>query len=210
MKHFDTTIATIDLPAMLHERFNLRTDADQRHAVATAGHEAAHLFATVAVGGYVGGAALWPRQSKRRNHSGRVQTCHQFADPEAFTDLAGWAWENVYADGAPNLSLVDVQNAARIVGAGWMEHLSPAEDFVETNAQTIYDAGILMLTMTPKAGGEIAPRNRDKLYTWMRQHRPYDTPSLREMWSMESRPPPPQNVPPPTRPLRVFHSPHFT
>lgn len=149
----------------------------------TANHELAHALAAVSVGCTIHDMRITSktgrayRDGSLKGQLGHIQAPHLHTPEEAFTLLAGWAWEIRY--GIPCRSAPDYEVAkdllthsetVRLYGDRWEEIKAKAGDFVERHREFIMDYAIELAEDIAREDGKLGKKPLRELNNRLRQY----------------------------------------
>lgn len=148
------------------------TDDEAQDRLDTVQHECAHLVAAIACkGAYIGNVQIYAPHVPRRKPAGRVESCGDLLEHEAFMSFAGYSWEFKRHDGDARRADNDLEDGiryARELGVPYQPIYDAADRFVNVAAsQTIRDAAVGVVCLIPR-DGMLRKGKLDHLVKWLR------------------------------------------
>ena len=133
------------------------TDDEAQDRLDTVQHECAHLVAAIACNGaYIGSVQIYSPHVPRRKPAGRVESCGDLLEHEAFMSFAGHAWEAKRHNGDTRRAVSDLEDGIRYARERGVPHqpiYAAADRFVNVDAiKTIRDAAAGVVCLMPQNG----------------------------------------------------------
>lgn len=150
-----------DMPlniALVREHYSRpMTDDEAQDRLDTVQHECAHLVAAIACNGaYIGSVQIYAPHVPRRKPAGRVESCGDLLEHEAFMSFAGHAWEAKRHNGDTRRAVSDLEDGIRYARERGVPHqpiYDAAHHFVNiTASQVIRDAAVGVVCLIPQDG----------------------------------------------------------
>ena len=133
------------------------TDDEAQDRLDTVQHECAHLVAAIACkGAYIGSIQIYAPHVPRRKPAGRVESCGDLLQHEAFMSFAGHAWESKLHNGDARRAANDLNEGiqyARELGVPHQPIYAAADHFVNVTAsKVIRNAAVGVVCLMPQHG----------------------------------------------------------
>lgn len=153
------------------------TDDEAQDRLDTVQHECAHLVAAIACkGAYIGSVQIYAPHIPRRKPAGRVESCGDLLEHEAFMSFAGHALELKRHNGDARRAVSDLEDGIRYARERGVPHqpiYDAAERFVNVTAtNVIRDAAVGVVCLMPNTG-LLRGCKLAHLVKWLRRRTPH-------------------------------------